>query len=141
MSFFLSETTDKTRLDFSWPSIKNFTQVMVNSFTDKVKKNPHIFCFMEKQPYAKFLNFREKQLISQRNFREKYRNSWRKHGALYRQNLKISGRNTGISWRKLRISWRNFPLFLPEKLWISQKWIFSPKLQVTYVYTTAYLKV
>ena len=34
---------------------------------------------------------------------------------LYRQNLKISGRNTGISWKKWRISWRNFPLFLPEK--------------------------
>ena len=40
---------------------------------------------------------------------------------LYRQNLKISGRNTGISWRKYRISWRNFLLFLPDKQYFSQK--------------------
>ena len=59
------------------------------------------------------------------NFPEKFQGEiaefHRENMELYRQNLKISGRNTCISWRKYWISWRNFPLFLPEKHYFSQK--------------------
>ena len=83
--------------------------------TDKVKKKKkqqHIFCFMEKQPYI--LKFQGETANISGKFQREIVVSQRKHGD-YRQNVRISGRNTGISWRKWRISWRNFPLFLPEK--------------------------
>ena len=38
---------------------------------------------------------------------------------LYRQNHKISVRNTDISQKKYWISWRNFPLFLPVVFFFS----------------------
>ena len=76
--------------------------------TVQVMKNPHIFCFMEKPPCAKSLNFREKQLLSREKFQGEIAEFLSENMELYRQNLKISGRNRGISWR-------NFPLFLPEK--------------------------
>ena len=74
--------------------------------TVQVKKNGHIFCFMEKN-----LKFQGETANFSEKFQGEITEFLRENMELYRQNLQISARNTGISWRKYWISWRNLEKF------------------------------
>ena len=70
---------------------------------------------MEKHPYAKYYNLREKQLISQRNFREKWPSFSEKTWSFIGKILKFQGEIQLFPGENDVIILRNFPLFLPEK--------------------------
>ena len=89
--------------------------------TVQVKKIPHIFCFMEKQPYTKILKFQGETANFSEKFQGEIAEFLRENMELFRQNHKISGRNTGISWRKYWISWRNLEKFSTISHSFSQK--------------------
>ena len=114
----------------------------------QVKKYPHIFLFHGETALCKIIKFQEETANFSEKFQGEIAEFLRENMGLRRQNLKISGRNTGISWRKYWISLRNLEkffiisprktLFLPGKTQLvvkkNKKWGFSsPALYVVHV--------